>query len=144
MTTRHIVLCAVLVFGGCAAGPADRVVLLPGADGEVGRIAVNPGADETVLGTAWASASVDGRGRLTQTQSSAAQVSRDFATTFGALPPRPKSYTLYFERDSDRLTAESAAQADIVLADIAARPVADVIVIGHTDRAGDLAYNDAL
>ncbi len=144
MTTRHIVLCAVLVFGGCAAGPADRVVLLPGADGEVGRIAVNPGANETVLGTAWASASVDGKGRLAQTQSSAAQVSRDFATALGALPPRPKSYTLYFERDSDRLTAESAAQADIVLADIAARPVADVIVIGHTDRTGDLAYNDAL
>ncbi|MGE3772319.1 MAG: OmpA family protein [Gammaproteobacteria bacterium] len=144
MKTRFLVLGVVLVLGGCAAGPQDRVVLLPGADGQVGRIAINPGAGETVLGAAWASASVDGKGRLAQAQSSAAQVSQDFGAALGALPPRPKSYTLYFELDSDRLTAESAAQAEAVLAEIAARPVADVIVIGHTDRAGDLAYNDAL
>ena len=42
------------------------------------------------------------------------------------------------------LTADSAALARTVLAEIAARPVADVVVIGHTDRAGELDYNDRL
>lgn len=144
MNTRLLVLSAVLALGGCAGGPRDRVVLLPGPDGAVGRIAVNPGAAETVLGAAWASASVDGKGRLAQTQSSAAQVEQEFGAALAALPPRPKSYTLYFELDSDRLTAESAVRAEAVLAEIAARPVADVIAIGHTDRVGELAYNDAL
>ncbi|HMM78250.1 MAG TPA: OmpA family protein [Gammaproteobacteria bacterium] len=144
MNTRLLILSAVLALGGCAGGPRDRVVLLPGPDGAVGRIAVNPGAAETVLGAAWASASVDGKGRLAQTQSSAAQVEQEFGAALAALPPRPKSYTLYFELDSDRLTAESAVRAEAVLAEIAARPVADVIAIGHTDRVGELAYNDAL
>ena len=143
--TLRVVLCGLaLLLGGCAAGPQDRVVLLPGADGQTGRIAVNPGAGETVLEAAYASASVDARGTLAQTRSTAAQVSQDFGAALAALPPRPKSYTLYFEVDSDRLTAKSATQAIAVLAEIAARPVADVIVIGHTDRVGDSAYNDTL
>jgi len=142
---RHIVLCSLaLLLVGCAAGPQDRVVLLPGADGQVGRIAVNPGAGETVLDAAYASASVDAEGGLAQTQTTAAAVSQDFGAALAALPPRPKSYTLYFELDSDRLTEKSAIQVIAVLAEIAARPVADIIVIGHTDRVGDAAYNDAL
>ena len=35
--------------GACAAVPQDRVVLLPGPDGRVGAVAVNPGDAETVL-----------------------------------------------------------------------------------------------
>jgi OmpA-OmpF porin, OOP family len=128
----------------CAAGPQDRVVLLPGPEGKVGAVAVNPGGAETVLASAYASARFDAQGGIEQTTSSATQVASDFGPVLAALPPRPVSYTLYFELDSDRLTADSAAQARTVLAEIAARPVADVVVIGHTDRAGELAYNDQL
>lgn len=130
--------------GACAAVPQDRVVLLPGQDGKVGAVAVNPGGAETVLASAYASARVDAKGRIEETTSSAAQVAGDFGATLAALPPRPVSYMLYFELDSDRLTADSAARARTVLAEIAARPVADVVVIGHTDRAGDVDYNDQL
>ena len=128
----------------CAAVPQDRVVLLPGPDGKVGAIAVNPGATETVLSAAYASARFDAKGKVQQDTTSAAQVASDFGPTLAALPPRPVSYTLYFELDSDQLTADSAAKARTVLAGIAARPVADVIVIGHTDRAGEVDYNDQL
>lgn len=144
MSARRTLLLAACVLGGCAAVPQDRVVLLPGPDGKVGQIAVNPGSGETVLGAAYATASVDSKGKLAQAQASAAQIAQDFAPALGALPPRPKSYTLYFQLDSDQLTAESASQAEAVLREIAARPVADVIVIGHTDRAGEVTYNDAL
>lgn len=144
MTRSAGVVAAALLLGGCAAGPQDRVVLMPGPDGQVGRIAVNPGAGETVLGEAWASARVDDQGRLTQQQATHAEVTQDFGAALAALPPRPKSYTLYFEADSDRLTEKSAIQAIAVLAEIAGRPVADVIVIGHTDSVGDARYNDGL
>ena len=130
--------------GACAAVPQDRVVLLPGPDGKVGAVAVNPGGAETVLASAYASARVDAKGRIEATTSSATQVAGDFGATLAALPPRPVSYMLYFELDSDRLTADSAARARTVLAEIAARPVADVVVIGHTDRAGEMGYNDEL
>ncbi len=144
MKAGLVALAAALAVGGCASAPRERVVLLPGPDGRVGQIAVNPGVGETVLTAAYASASVDGKGKLAQSQLGAAEVAQDFAPALNALPPRPKSYTLYFEHDSDALTSESAARAEAVLAEIAARPLADVIVIGHTDRVGDLAYNDAL
>jgi len=144
MSTRLATCVVACLLGGCAAVPQDRVVLLPGPDGQVGRIAVNPGATETVLDTAYASASVDSRGKLARVQTSPAEVDAAFGAALAALPPRPMSYTLYFEHDSDRLTAESARQADAVLAEIAARPVADVIVIGHTDTAGESTYNDLL
>lgn len=130
--------------GACAAVPQDRVVLLPGADGKVGAVAVNPGGAETVLASAYASARVDAKGGIEQLTSNASEVASDFGPTLAALPPRPVSYTLYFELDSDRLTADSAARARSVLAEIAARPVADVVVIGHTDRAGEIDYNDQL
>lgn len=144
MNSRLFTLLGALCLAGCAAVPQDRVVLLPGPDGKVGQIAVNPGSNETVIGTAYGSASVDSKGKLAQAQTSAAQVAQDFAPALGALPPRPKSYVLYFEHDSDQLTTESASQAEAVLREIAQRPVADVIVIGHTDRAGELLYNDTL
>ena len=64
MSTRLATCVVACLLGGCAAVPQDRVVLLPGPDGQIGRIAVNPGATETVLDTAYASASVDSRGKL--------------------------------------------------------------------------------
>ena len=46
--------------------------------------------------------------------------------------------------NSDQLTKKSAEEAKTILADIAARPVADIVIIGHTDTMGELAYNDKL
>ena len=141
---RIPLLLAAATLAACAAVPQDRVVLLPGPDGKVGQIAVNPGSSETVLGAPYASAAVDSKGKLAQAQLNASQIAQQFGDTLGALPPRPQSFMLYFERDSDQLTPDSASQAQAALAEIAARPVADVIVIGHTDRTGELTYNDAL
>jgi len=141
---RIWLLVAAAALTGCAAVPQDRVVLLPGPDGKVGQIAVNPGGRETVLDAAYASAAVDSTGKIDQAQLDANQIAQQFGAALGALPPRPKSFTLYFERDSDQLTPDSANLATAALAEIAARPVADVIVIGHTDRTGELAYNDTL
>jgi|LNFM01.1.fsa_nt_gb outer membrane protein OmpA-like peptidoglycan-associated protein len=143
-TVRVATLLAAAILAGCAAVPQDRVVLLPGPDGKVGQIAVNPGSSETVLGGAYASATVDAKGKLAQAQLNSSQIAQQFGDALGALPPRPKSFTLYFELDSDQLTPASAEQAQAALAEIAARPIADVIVIGHTDRTGELTYNDAL
>jgi len=143
-TCRLAVALLSATLAACAGGPQDRVVLLPGPDGKVGAVAVNPGGAETVLASAYASARLDAQGGIERTTSSAVQVASDFGPALAALPPRPVSYTLYFELDSDRLTADSAAQARTVLAEIAARPLADVVVIGHTDRAGEVEYNDQL
>jgi outer membrane protein OmpA-like peptidoglycan-associated protein len=51
---------------------------------------------------------------------------------------------LYFIQGSDELTDESKQDVDRILAEIARRPVPDVLVVGHTDAVGNDTSNDAL
>ena len=76
--SRHAIICLAVFGAGCAAVPQDRVVLLPGANGKVGAIAVNPGQDEIIINAAYASAAVDSEGELTQAHSSAGQINQQF------------------------------------------------------------------
>jgi outer membrane protein OmpA-like peptidoglycan-associated protein len=61
-----------------------------------------------------------------------------------ALPPPPRSYTLYFVEGTTDLTPESRPVLDELRAEIARRPGADVEVTGHTDTVGSTEDNDAL
>lgn len=132
------------LLAGCASAPADRVILLPGPDGKLGKLAVTSAAGATVLDRAYGTAAVSTAGKVASNRSDEAAIRREFGTALAALPPRPVSHTLYFEHDSDLLTQESEAAAQAILIEIAARPIADIIVIGHTDTVGELVYNDHL
>lgn len=137
-----------MLLSGCANVPvetqADRVVLLPGAGGKVGRLAVTSTGGATVLDSAYGAAAVSTAGNVARAEADAASVQRDFGAALAALPPRPVSHTLYFESEQNHLTPESEADARATLMEIAARPVADILLVGHTDTAGTEAFNDAL
>lgn len=51
---------------------------------------------------------------------------------------------LYFLENRDELTAESKVTLTRVIDEIAHHPASDIVVIGHTDRVGTTARNDAL
>jgi len=57
---------------------------------------------------------------------------------------KPTSFVLHFLEGRDELTPESKAELDKVLAELKRRPLPDIVVIGHTDTVGTLAYNDKL
>ena len=61
-----------------------------------------------------------------------------------ARPLAPQQFTLYFIEGKDEFTDESKRVLDSVMAEIAKRPVPDVLVIGHTDTVGTDAFNDVL
>ena len=61
-----------------------------------------------------------------------------------ASPARPVSFLLYFSVGGTRLNAESEGQVAKILAEIAARPAADISVIGHTDTTGSNEDNEKL
>jgi outer membrane protein OmpA-like peptidoglycan-associated protein len=73
-----------------------------------------------------------------------AGVKQQFAAALAASPPPPASFTLFFLEGSDELTPESKADVAKVFDELRRRPVADVVVIGHTDRVGKVEDNDAL
>jgi OOP family OmpA-OmpF porin len=71
-------------------------------------------------------------------------IEREFADVLAARPLQPIGAVLRFENNSLELTAESKAQLPGLLAEIGRRPVPDVVIKGHADRAGSPAHNDKL
>ena len=124
--------------------PKTVVVLVPGADGKVGAVSVKSAQGETVINNAYASATTTGNAAPVTGSSSAAQVQQTFGESARALPPPPVSFTLNFLEGRDEYTPESRQTAETVLRELAKRPAAEIIVIGHTDRVGALEYNDKL
>jgi outer membrane protein OmpA-like peptidoglycan-associated protein len=76
--------------------------------------------------------------------SNATDVQARYKTLYDAMPPRRRSYLIYFETGGDRLTADSAQQFNEILGEIAKAPAPDVLVIGHTDAQGTDTVNDEI
>ena len=133
----------VLIFN--PARPEETVVVLPGPDGKVGTVVVEQGSEQTVLAEPYATSRTGGAARETRAERlSNEDVRREFGVTLAALPPRPTSYVLYFVTGTDELTDTSKADLGRLLDELRSRPQSDIVVIGHTDRVGGEAANDAL
>lgn len=148
-------LALVTVAVGCAATPVvhppraaardETVVLLPGAEGKIGAVRVTHGGQQRVLDTAYASTRLPGEGRLEDGgRLTPEQVQQRFGAALAAQPPRPVTFVLYFDGDSDRFTPTSQQDIPKIVQEIARHPASEIVVVGHTDRTGSLAYNDAL
>ena len=133
---------ACVLLAGCAT-QVGTVVLLPEKDGAQTSVKVASGDQEVVLDRPYAAANVTTSGPRPY-QSSAEDVQAQFGAALAAQPKRPARFTLYFVEGTDALTDESKRSFEAVFAEIAGRPVPDVVVIGHTDSVGSDAFNDAL
>lgn len=152
---RSLIAALALVLSACAAqkaGPAgshpvtsgrERITLLPGADGKVGKVIVTAGGQEVTLDTAYASADIRGN-RLTKTEAELAASRERIQVAINALPERPRKYTVFYLFDQVRLTAESKQDIEAIKRHVATFPAPEVIVTGHADRVGNAAYNDEL
>jgi outer membrane protein OmpA-like peptidoglycan-associated protein len=130
------------LLGACAT-PQGTVVLLPDAQGKDTAVLVRQDGGEVLLDKPYAAAQLTSKGPLTAS-SSAEQVQAQFGAALGARPLPPQQFTLYFVEGKDEFTDESKRAFDSVFAEIAKRPVPDVLVIGHTDKVGGDAFNDTL
>jgi len=126
----------------CAV-PSETYMVMP-EEGKVGTVAVTflDGTEQVLHGdysgmtlAGQQSATFTGDGRLVQEL---------FGAAVSALPPAPYHAKLYFILDKDQLTAESAIKAKQVFDEIIRREIAEIIIVGHTDTAASLAYNDKL
>ncbi len=142
-----------LVIGGCAttappASPAappsaSYLVLLNNSDGSTGQVRLSTRAGTTTLSKAGQASRLAGPpGQLIEVNR--ATINRDFGAALDARPPKPMSFLLYFQVGGARLSPESELEVGKVLAEIAARPVPDISIIGHTDTAGDADANERL
>lgn len=125
----------------------ELVVLLPSEDGTVGSVTVTGAADVVVLNQARQATEINEAATSTPVAPFAMaqeEVDATFAEALAAMPILPIHASLYFENDSLELTAASKAALPRILQEISRRPVPDVIISGHADRAGTSPHNDKL
>ena len=131
----------ITLVGACAS--KGNVVLLPEADGKPTAVTVRQANTEIVLDQPYAAAKVGARS-VDAYQSSPQAVEAQFGKAMAAQPVRAETFVLYFVEGRDEFTDESKRLVDQVLAEVARRPVPDVLVVGHTDAVGTDQVNDAL
>jgi outer membrane protein OmpA-like peptidoglycan-associated protein len=142
----------------------DVIVLLPDADGSIGRATVTTSSGTVELAGARASTVVTRRRALADPGArrgrrelapstpppspvktmSESEVRELFGAAIDALPPPPRHFTLFFKFNSEELTDESRTVVAEVLETVMSRPFADVVVRGHTDTTGLRARNFTL
>ena len=132
-----------LLATGCATTPTGRVVLLPSSDGAPAAVVVNPTGEAVVLDKPYAAATMS-RGDIAPYAATPEEVKSRFGAALAAQPPAPVRFVLYFVENSEELTPASRVSFDEAYTEIARHPVPDIVVIGHTDRSGNDAVNDAL
>ena len=134
---------AVAVLVAACAGPKETVVLLPSPTGQDTAVTVTQGTRQVVLAQPYAGARLS-RGSADAFPSNAQEVQVRYGSALAARPLPPAQFTLFFVEGKDEFTDESKQIVDGVFAEIAKRPIPDVIVIGHTDSVGSDAANDVL
>jgi outer membrane protein OmpA-like peptidoglycan-associated protein len=139
---RWSALVAATLLVACA-GPKETIVLLPNPAGQETAVIVTQGERQVVLAQPYAGARLS-RGGAEAFPSNAQQVQAMYGPALAAQPLPPAQFTLFFVEGKDEFTDESKRIVDSVFAEIARRPIADVIVIGHTDTVGNDAANDTL
>jgi outer membrane protein OmpA-like peptidoglycan-associated protein len=140
---RPLLLIPLLLLLASCSSRQSLFVVLPNPDGSSGAVTIEDGQKSVQLDHPYAAGEVRG-GVAAPVKVDHAQVQQIFGNALAAQPILPSHFVLYFEKDSDTLTPESARQYQAVFADIKRRSVYEVEVIGHTDTRGNPPHNQQL
>jgi len=125
------------------AEPKNAVVLLPDADGKVGRVIVSNQAGSRTLDRGMTATRIldAGTAPTEPATMSAAEIEAAFGAALSAQPPPPRHFTLYFEQGSTTLTPGSQGEVPTIVETAREYASVDTSVVGHSDTAGDARTN---
>lgn len=144
---KRLLITLALSLTATACAHRDTYVLLPDRSGQAsGALSIKPveGGNAVKLDQAYQTASSTMSGGLEQGTTDEQDVKKRYGAAIDASPPPLARFTLYFLEGSDELTPASRAELVTILTEIKARPVPDIVIVGHTDRVGLIADNDRL
>jgi outer membrane protein OmpA-like peptidoglycan-associated protein len=140
-----IAICCLIVSVGCskrkpapppapAPKPAETLVVLFPEGDKIGRAVVSNTGGTQELAQAYSAV------RIASNLTAPApfvmdkpEADRVFGPTLAMLPPAAANFTLFFEQNSDQLTAESRALLPNIVEAVRERRSTDITVTGHTD-----------
>lgn len=139
MKSFLIFIFSILIFTGCANNV--NIVLLPEEGGKVGKIEVEDKGKTTIVDKPYQNVElVEGSSKILTEK----EVKEKYQEEISALPKEPKSFLLYFEWDSDKISKKSNKTYKKILSDLKENDFIYIEIIGHTDRAGNKGYNRKL
>lgn len=121
----------------------ERITLLPGADGRVGKVIVSAGGSRVTLDSAYATAEIRG-GTVTKGEADQEASRARIEAALAALPRPPRKFTVFYQLDQISLTPDSKQDLEAIKHYVVNVRAPEVIVTGHADRLGPMAYNDEL
>jgi outer membrane protein OmpA-like peptidoglycan-associated protein len=139
---RFFIILIMIFLAGCA-GKENLIVLAPDTNGTVGAVKFENEKGSSVLNEQGKAIIVKDRQSppSSPVPISEADTKSIFGEALSAKPLMPLSFLLYFEFDSNNLTAESNKLFEDILKTIGDRNSQDISVIGHSDSAGNSEYN---
>lgn len=143
---KTVCLGCFLCFLLAACGGRQSVVLVPDADGRVGRAEVTSTSGRQVLSQAGDMTQLGG---LSAKPSAVATARKEYLeATFGEAlaiePPPPEKFILYFETGTTELKRDSLDTVGRIVSASQRRHAISVAISGHTDTAGSDPLNDKL
>ena len=147
-TPARTSLLLVAIFLLCSCGATTQIVLLPEADGRVGKLEVSDpeGKQTQKIDQAWQSVKTSpltgapGTPKVLEEE----KVKSMFKQALAAQPPKPVTYILNFSSGRAAPTEESLKQIPNILETIKSRASKNIVVVGHTDAIGLDWYNEKL
>lgn len=144
----RISIILVAIFTLCSCGATTQIVLLPDADGRIGKLEVSdPERKQTQkIDQAWQSVKTSpftgapGAPKVLDEE----KVKSMFKEALAAQPPKPVTYILNFSSGRAAPTEESLKQIPAILETIKSRASKNIVVVGHTDAIGLDWYNEKL
>lgn len=143
MNRIHVLLLAFIAMFTLSACVSERVVLLPSPDGKPSAVVVRSGQSEQILDEPFETVKLRGDSQVADVMD-AQEVEKRYGQVIAQMPMRPVSFTLYFLENSSELVPESRKELELLRQELQGRPIAEILIIGHTDTVGGLQQNDAL
>lgn len=131
-----------ILFAACGP-PKNLVVLAPDPDGTVGRITVASAAGSVDIDSANQFTTIKDRNTLPSqpAEISPSKIQEIFGSALAVRPPVPLHFLLYFKPGSVELLPESTLELAKIPVEIKTRGADMISVVGHSDTAGEKAYN---
>lgn len=143
MIKRLFALAVLAAIAACA--PQSTVVLVPDADGHVGRIQVEGAGGAVVLEQAnTASAASTGEKPSPAKPLEETRIKQIWADALAAMPDRPVTFQLYFSSGTADLLPEAKELVGQAVVLARKRPNVFIMIAGHADAVGSDEVNDRI
>lgn len=128
------------IFVGCA--DKTKVTIMPEEGGKVGVIEfVDKEGKSHIVSKAWESLEVKAGGSADTKQLDERSVMNKYGDTIAAMPPKPKSFLIFFGSESADISDDSKKELDLAAEEIKNKKASLVVCAGHTDSLGEKEYN---